>query len=239
MNRRFSDDVLFMNWCYEEDPPMNLPLDAADEPNRYPIQLYHRTATQSGELTGKQVLEVGCGRGGGASYLMRALGPASYVGLDLNAAGIDFCSRRHRLPGLRFVQGNAENLPFPAESFDAVINVESAALYPHFDRFLSEVGRVLRPGGTFLYADTRWRFDLTRWESALAGAQGLRIVSWREINAEVMRGMELHSPAISAATQSVVPRFLRRWARKQDSLVLRNLESGRLLYRMYCFARTI
>jgi ubiquinone/menaquinone biosynthesis C-methylase UbiE len=239
MNRRFSDDVLFMNWCYEEDPPMNLPLDAADEPNRYPIQLYHRTATQSGELTGKQVLEVGCGRGGGASYLMRALGPASYVGLDLNAAGIDFCSRRHRLPGLRFLQGNAENLPFPAESFDAVINVESAALYPHFDRFLSEVGRVLRPGGTFLYADTRWRFDLTRWESALAGAQGLRIVSWREINAEVMRGMELNSPAISAATQSVVPRFLRRWARKQDSLVLRNLESGRLLYRMYCFARTI
>ncbi|WP_371685619.1 hypothetical protein [Mycobacterium sp. MFM001] len=45
MNRRSSDDVLFTNWCYEEDPPMNLLLDAADEPNRYPIQLYHRTAT--------------------------------------------------------------------------------------------------------------------------------------------------------------------------------------------------
>jgi ubiquinone/menaquinone biosynthesis C-methylase UbiE len=239
VNRRFSDDVLFMNWCYEEDPPMNLALDAADEPNRYPIQLYHATATQSGELTGKRVLEVGCGRGGGASYLMRALGPASYVGLDLNAAGIDFCSRRHRLPGLRFVQGNAENLPFPAESFDAVINVESAAMYPHFDRFLSEVGRVLRPGGTFLYADNRWRPDCARWESALAGAQGLRIVSGREINAEVVRGLELNEPAMSAATESVVPRFLRPWGRKQSSLIQRNLESGRMSYRMYCLAKAI
>ncbi|GBE68196.1 hypothetical protein MFM001_46580 [Mycobacterium sp. MFM001] len=53
-----------------------------------------------------------------------------------------------------------------------MINIESAALYPHFDRSLSGVGRVLRPGGTFLYADTRWRSELARWESALARAQG-------------------------------------------------------------------
>ena len=40
------DDVQFLNWGYEEDPPLALPLDAADEPNRYSIQLYHQTATQ-------------------------------------------------------------------------------------------------------------------------------------------------------------------------------------------------
>ena len=42
------DDVQFLNWGYEEDPPLGLPLDPADEPNRYSIQLYHQTATQDG-----------------------------------------------------------------------------------------------------------------------------------------------------------------------------------------------
>ncbi len=83
--------------------------------------------------------EVSCGHGGGASYLTRTLRPASYTGLDLNEAGIAFCRTRHHVPGLDFVQGDAENLPFDAQSFDAVINIEAAHLYPQFRRFLAEV----------------------------------------------------------------------------------------------------
>jgi fatty-acid O-methyltransferase len=241
LTSRVGDDVLFLNWSYEEDPPMALPLDAADEPNRYPIQLYHRTATQASELVGKRVLEVGCGHGGGASYLTRALGPASYVGLDLNPAGIEFCRRRHQVPRLEFVHGNAENLPFPPESFDAVINIESSHCYPHFDRFLGEVGRVLRPGGVFLYADARTWFDCARWEAALAGAPGLRVVSWRDITAEVLRGMQLNSARMEAVMDRLLPGFLRRAYRKRAptwrSAVYRNLEVGRVSYRMYCLER--
>src|SRR5215218_2706765 len=70
-----ADDVLFLNYGYEEDPPMALPLAASDETDRFCIQLYHRTATQA-DLRGKQVLEVSCGHGGAASYVMRALHPA-------------------------------------------------------------------------------------------------------------------------------------------------------------------
>ena len=73
-----ADDVVFLNWGYEEDPPMGLPLAASDEPNRYCIQLYHRTATQA-DLSGKQVLEVGSGHGGGASYLVRTVHPYGVV----------------------------------------------------------------------------------------------------------------------------------------------------------------
>ena len=173
LTRHLDDDVLFLNWAYEEDPPLALPLQATDEPSRYPIQLYHATATQAGELAGKRVLEVGCGRGGGASYVTRALRPASYVGLDLNKAGIEFCHRRHQLPGLEFVHGHAENLPFSQESFDAVINIESSHCYPHFDRFLSEVARVLRPGGIFLYADVRPRSECDRWEAEVNVCAGI------------------------------------------------------------------
>jgi ubiquinone/menaquinone biosynthesis C-methylase UbiE len=241
MNHRFGDDVLFMNWSYEEDPPVALTLDADDEPNRYPIQLYHFTATQAGDLAGKLVLEVGCGRGGGASYLTRALAPASYVGLDLNTAGIEFCRRRHRVPGLEFVQGDAENLPFPGESFDAVINIESSHCYPQFGRFLSEVGRVLRPGGMFLYADARPRFAHAQWEAELAGAPGMRVVSRRDIDVEVLRGMGLNSAQMLRTADSLVPGAVRWMARKaapaRGSKIYQDLESGRLGYRMYCLVK--
>jgi ubiquinone/menaquinone biosynthesis C-methylase UbiE len=216
-----------------------MPLDQADEPNRYPIQLCDSTASQNGGLAGKRVLEVGCGRGGSASYLMRTQGPESYVGLDLSTIGIDFCQRRHQLPGLEFVHGHAENLPFPPGSFDAVINIESSHCYPHFDRFLSEVTRVLRPGGAFLYADVRQSFQCAKWDAALSGVPGLRVMSQRNINAEIVRGIELNTPHWAAMWERVVPRFMRPLvdAPVTGSFIYRDVKSGQLVYRMYYLAK--
>lgn len=243
LTRRVSDDVFFLNWGYEEDPPMDIPLDAADEPHRYPIQLYHSTASQGAGLAGKRVLEVGCGHGGGASYLARTLNPASYTGLDLNPAGIEYCRRNHKVPGLEFVQGNAENLPFPAASFDAVVNVESSHCYPHFDRFLAEVERVLRPGGEFLYTDVRQRTECEKWEAALKAAAGLQLVSGREINTEVIRALELNpTPWGAQVMDRLVPKFLRGLARKgapeRESWIHRDLVSGKMSYRMYLLVKS-
>ena len=201
LTRRWdAEDVLLLNYGYEEDPPMGLPLAASDEPSRYNIQLYHRTATQA-DLSGKQVLEVSCGHGGGASYLVRTLGPASYTGLDLNADAIAFCRKRHSLPGLDFVHGDAQNLPFADESFDAVINVEASHGYPDFPRFLAEVARVLRPGGRFLYVDFRSYLDFSGWEAAIADAP-MRVVSERVINPEVLRGLDKNCAAVPGPGRS-------------------------------------
>ena len=234
-----ADDVVFLNWGYEEDPPMGLPLAASDEPNRYCIQLYHRTATQA-DLSGKQVLEVSCGHGGGASYLVRTVHPASYTGLDLNPAGIEFCRKRHNLPGLDFVQGDAENLPFADQSFNAVINVEASHCYPHLPRFFAEVARVLRPGGHFLYTDLRNQEAIPAWEAAIADAP-MRLQSDRVVSAEVLRGLEKNSPRSADMIGRNFPAFLRRFARAgfgvQGSLFYRDLRHGRISYRMYCFTR--
>jgi fatty-acid O-methyltransferase len=234
-----ADDVFFFNYGYEQDPPMALPLGASDEPNRYCSQLYHSTATQVG-LSDKRVLEVSCGHGGGASYLMRTLNPASYTGLDLNPAAVAFCRKKHNVGGLDFVRGDAENLPFPDQSFDVVINIEASLHYRRFPRFLAEVARVLCPGGHFLYADFRPADGIAAWEATLAGAP-LRMLSGRVINTEVVRGMNKNSDQWAGRIDRHVPAFLRGLARDfagvQALTFYDEMQRGGLSYRMHCFAK--
>lgn len=233
------EEVLFLNYAYEEDPPMDIPLASADEPNRACIQLYHHVATQA-ELRGKNVLEVSCGHGGGASYLTRTLQPKHYTALDLNPAGIRFCQQHHRVDGLEFMRGDAENLPFAPDAFDAVINVEASHCYPSLPRFLAEVARVLRPGGHFLYADFRFADGLAEWEKAIATAP-LKIRRTRNINAEVRRGMDWNSRRSQDLVARHLPKLLHSlgadFAGVKGSRIHQALTSGELSYRSYCFEK--
>jgi len=234
-----SDGVLFLNYAFEETPPMNIPLVPGDEANRACIQLYHHVATQV-PLQGKRVLEVSCGHGGGASYLTRTLKPQGYTALDLNPTGIAFCREQHRLEGLEFVQGDAGHLPFGPERYDAVINVEASHCYPDFPRFLAEVARVLRPGGHFLYADFRFKERWDEWDAAFATAL-LKLVRQRNINTEVLRGMDKNSERSQALIARHLPKFLhglgRDFAGTRGSRIYNALADGELSYRSYCFVK--
>ena len=230
------EEVLFLNYAFETNPPVGLRLTSEDEPNRACIQLYHHVASQV-ELRGKEVLEVSCGHGGGASWITRAMQPASYTGLDLNPTGTRFCQQRHRVSGLTFQQGDAQHLPFPDRSLDAVINVEASHCYPSFPGFLAEVARVLRPGGHFLYADFRFRDGMADWEKAIATAP-LTIVHSRDIRAEVLCGMDCNAARSLALVQQRLPRFLhplgRDFAGVPGSRVYVALHTGELAYRSWC-----
>jgi ubiquinone/menaquinone biosynthesis C-methylase UbiE len=218
---------------------MAIPLAPGDEPNRACIQLYHHVATQV-ELRGKNVLEVSCGHGGGASYLTRTLQPKNYTALDLNLTGINFCKQHHHIEKLNFIQGDAENLPFEPDTFDAVINVEASHCYPNFPRFLAEAARVLRSGGHFLYADFRFADGMANWEKAIAAAP-LKILHTRNINAEVLRGMNRNSPRSQDLIARHLPKFLHSlgadFAGVKGSRIYKALDNGELSYRSYCFAK--
>jgi len=105
------------------------------------------------ELAGRTVLEVGSGRGGNCHYLSRYTEAKAIYGVDRCEANVRFCRAVHRLPNVTFLVGNAEQLPFQSESVDVVLSLESSHCYPHFEQFLAEVHRVLKPQGTFCYAD--------------------------------------------------------------------------------------
>jgi ubiquinone/menaquinone biosynthesis C-methylase UbiE len=237
--RLHGEEVIFLNYAFETDPPMDIPLSLADEPNRACIQLYHHVGSQV-NFRRKDVLEVSCGHGGGASYLARTMEPAKYIGLDLNAAGVAFCKKRHLVPGLDFVQGDAENLPFSDASFDVVVNVEASHCYPNFPRFLTEVARVLKPGGFFLYADFRFSDGIDAWETALEMAP-LKPMQGRDIGPEVLRGMECNSARSQELLERKLPGFLRNMGRDfagvKGSRVYNALLEGALSYRSYCFRK--
>jgi SAM-dependent methyltransferase len=234
--RQFADQVRLINLGYEEDPPMGLSLPQSDEPSRFMIQLYHRTAAQV-DLTGRRVLEVSCGHGGGASHVVRTLGPASYTGLDLNRAGIDFCRAAYDLPGLSFVHGDAQSLPFADDSFDAVLNVEASHGYPDFPRFLAEVARVLRPGGHFLYADLRPLPWIAQWEAAFADGP-MRVLSKRCIDEEVSRGLIGTAQRLHDLVAGRGPRYVLDVIRYAMVVYDKaTLGPRRSSYRMYCLAK--
>jgi len=184
-------DWTFMN--YGHVPPAGEPalaLDPADEPDRFCAQLYHRVASAT-DLAGQTVLEVGSGRGGGASFVARYHRPAKITGADFSPQAVALCQQRHAaIPHLTFVVGDAEHLPFPDASFDAVINVESSHCYGHIGQFFAEAARVLRPGGHFLYTDFRAADDVPAWHAALAAQGGWEQVAHEDITAAVADALQ-------------------------------------------------
>jgi SAM-dependent methyltransferase len=232
-------EVLFLNYAFETNPPVRLPLLPEDEINRACIQLYHHVASQV-DLRGKEALEVSCGHGGGASWITRTMQPASYTGLDLNPTGIQFCQQRHRVAGLSFVQGDAQKLPFADSSLDAIINVEASHCYPDFPGFLAEVARVLRPGGHFLYADFRFSDAFTEWDVAIKAAP-MQIVQTRDIGADVLRGMDLNAERSRALIRERLPHYLHSlgndFAGVPGSRIYTALQTGELTYRSWCFQK--
>ncbi len=187
-------DWTFMNYGFVEvrngqADLSSVALAKEEEPDRFCIQLYHRVAAAT-DLAGKEVLEVGSGRGGGASFIARHHRPAKITGADFSPQAVALCQQLHAaVPHLTFTVGDAEQLPFPDASFDAVLNVESSHCYGHLEKFFSEAARVLRPGGHFLYTDFRPGTEIPAWHAALA-VPGWEQIAHEDITANVADALQ-------------------------------------------------
>ncbi|MCH7663292.1 MAG: class I SAM-dependent methyltransferase [Chloroflexi bacterium] len=227
-------DIVFFNYGFDDlDHGANLPdLEHDDEPDRYYIQLYHHVASQI-VLRGLKVLEVGSGRGGGASYVARYFKPKEMMGIDYSTGAVKFCNEYYSVDSLSFFQGNAESLQFQDDSFDAIINVESSHIYGRQDQFFKEVFRVLRPGGHFLFTDFR-RSDTADKLTTEIIAAGLKIIRNENIASNVVGGMDKTDESKVKIINKYIPRLIRGLIYESTGLVgsqvYRDLESGAMVY---------
>jgi SAM-dependent methyltransferase len=173
------------------------------------------------------------GRGGGALYISHYLQPRSMTGMDFSQEAVDLCNRHRHAPGLCFVCGDAQSMPFPASSFDAVVNIESSHCYESMDTFLSEVCRVLRPGGRFFFADLRSVDSVTTLREQF-GACGLTVEKETDITANVLAALRLDNARKLELIDAWIPRVFHRpfgvFAGIAGTRNYAGLESGKLRY---------
>lgn len=204
-------EVLFMNYGYS-DANFHIPLHPSDEKNRYSIQLYHIVACEV-DLEGKDILEVGSGRGGGLNYICNTFNPISATGVDLSEKAIQFCKSSYANQRIRFFVSDAEHLIFNDSNFDVVINIESSHGYPHIDKFLEEVYRVLRPGGFFIFADFRPKADLKSLDQLFVKAK-LSFMNKKIITQQVLQSLDLMKSLRQEQIRNMIPGILRGISRR-------------------------
>jgi demethylmenaquinone methyltransferase/2-methoxy-6-polyprenyl-1,4-benzoquinol methylase len=138
---------------------------------------WKRRLVQLSQLTpGRTGLDLCCGTGD-VTLALAATG-ADVTGLDFSAPMLEVARRRQNATttnaggSVRFLQGDALNLPFPDAQFDAVTISYGLRNLADFDRGLGEIFRVLKPGGLALVLDfgkpdnALWRalyFAYLRW----------------------------------------------------------------------------
>jgi ubiquinone/menaquinone biosynthesis C-methylase UbiE len=242
INARAKDSAnTFMNYGYSaldgENPGLQLNQD--EQFQRYSAYLYYRVA-QSVDLKDRDYLEVGCGRGGGSALVKRQFEPHSVTGIDFAPRAIEFCKRYHHVDGLHFKVGDAENLPFAAESFDVVASVESSHCYPNIDAFLREAHRVLRPNGHLLLADFRNSDEFDHLRDQFVAA-GFDIIEDESITKNVVHALDLDSQrrlqVVNKHTLRGTRRTMLEFTGVAGSRIYTDFSSGFVDYRRFVMSK--
>jgi SAM-dependent methyltransferase len=123
------------------------------------------------------VLSIGFGPGVGIADLAHRRPGVVVAGIDPSRTMIRVASRRNRaaVAARRVIleQAGAEAIPWPRDSFDGVVAVNSIQLWSPLPQAVREVARVIRPGGTFVAMTHAWalekRSSLQDWAETLSG----------------------------------------------------------------------
>jgi ubiquinone/menaquinone biosynthesis C-methylase UbiE len=171
-----------------------------------------------------KILDVGCGTGVFAARIREAFPKSRVCGVDLVRGMLHQGKARWKAlaPHVQPVQGDSERLPFATGVFDILTCANSFHHYPHQDRALVEMHRVLRPGGRILlidgYRDAPWGWFI--YDVCVAGVEGavhhcsstrvrdlMTRAGFGEIHQKVHRGAApfLFTEAVAKPKPAIVP----------------------------------
>jgi ubiquinone/menaquinone biosynthesis C-methylase UbiE len=231
-------EVHFMNFGFS-DPNVKLTLDPSDEKNRYSIQLY-KHLTDSVVLKDKDIVEIGSGRGGGLAYLAKSYSAKSIIGVDLDKNAVAFSNSHHNYDNLSFLCGNAQALQLKNDSCDILLNVESSHRYPEMDRFLSEVNRILRKGGYFLFTDFRYDYEWAETDE-LFKRYSLNKIAEEDITGRVVNALEANDSRSREIIKRLVPGFMQKvmlnFAGAIGSETYEYFSNRKYIYKSYVFQK--
>ena len=170
------------------------------EEHRYAKEWHIPAAADFAGTAGLKVLEIGCGLGTDGAQFAKA--GADYTGVDLTEAAVELARKRFELTDLhgKFQTADAENLEFPNDSFDLVYSHGVLHHTPDTERAVSEIHRVLRPGGravVMLYHRDSYNYRVNISILRRAGARllksepGIRIV--HRITGEPLESLREHA----------------------------------------------
>jgi len=232
----------FINYGYQDDAQPLSPnkLDECDIEDRLWIQLYDHVATLA-DIDGKEVLDVGSGKGGGSYYVAKYLNPLKVTGLDLSEDAIVFCEKNYDLPNLGFVRGDAEGTQFAENLFDSVLNVESSHCYGSMERFLKEVKRILKPGGFLHFADLRPDMEVLLLEKQLFSS-GLTLIKKKDISSNVLRALTVDHERKMEWIQQCTPQslwsILLDYSGTKGSKIYNLFETRQIVYLSYLLQKS-
>jgi len=127
----------------------------SSSPQSYLIYLFHVVTYDYVQdlVRGREVLDFGCGSGYGTERIANCC--KRIIGIDISADAIDYARGKFQADNLQFATiapVEEQPLPFADQSFDVVLSFQVIEHVPDVGRYLSEIGRVLRPGGIFVVA---------------------------------------------------------------------------------------
>ena len=202
------------------------------EAHRYTKEWHIPAAADFAGARGLKVLEIGCGLGTDGAQFAEA--GADYTGVDLTEAAVELARRRFELfdlPGT-FKTADAENLPFPDESFDLVYSHGVLHHTPETGKAIQEIHRVLRPGGravVMLYHRGSYNYRVNISLLRRAGAQllkwetGIKLVN--RITGEPLESLREHARLLKTERKSYL---------KPDQFLSQNTDgAGNPLARVY------
>ena len=110
----------------------------------------------SNYVSNLDVLDIACGTGYGTQILGKA-GAKKVIGVDLNKQAISKSNISNKLKNVNYKKGNACNLDFKDKSFDLIISFETIEHIKEYERFLSEIERVLRNNGVLIISTPNYK----------------------------------------------------------------------------------
>ncbi len=129
---------------------------------------------------GENIIDIGCGPGLTTMALAEVTGKnGSVLGVDIAEPMLSIARKRcAQLPNVDFALTDVTALPYADHSFDVALATQVYEYVADVDRALSELARVLRPGGRALLVDTDWESAV--WASHDDGRMRRVLETWNE-----------------------------------------------------------